>query len=125
MRFAACLLAFASSALAYSVSTPNSVEGWSNVGSQPLVWQRVDTDRKNFTALLVNQVRFDPQILAALVDGTLGTTKLNPPSGGWPTGAGFRVNLVQDDTDLNAILAQSQIFNISAPTTTTTTSTGM
>ncbi|KAF8204806.1 GPI-anchored small secreted protein [Pholiota molesta] len=125
MRVAACILAFASSAFAYSVSVPNSSQGWTNQGGQPLVWQRVDTDRQNFTALLVNQQiqGFNPQILAALVDGTLGTTKLNPPSGGWPTGAGFRVNLVQDDTDLNTILAQSPTFNITQANVTTTAST--
>jgi len=62
---------------------------------------------------------YDPQILAALVDGTLGKTSLNPPSGGWPTGANFRVNLVQDDSNLSAILAQSPEFTINATASTT------
>lgn len=55
---------------------------------------------------------YEPQNLAALVDGTLGKASLNPPSGGWPTGASFRLNLVQDDRNLNAILAQSPEFSI-------------
>ena len=62
---------------------------------------------------------YDPQILAALVDGTLGKTSLNPPSGGWPTGTNFRVNLVQDDRNINAILAQSPEFTINATSSTT------
>ncbi|KJA29874.1 hypothetical protein HYPSUDRAFT_101899, partial [Hypholoma sublateritium FD-334 SS-4] len=99
------------------VTSPNEVQGWTNQGGQPLVWTRVDTDALNFTALLVNQVRaqisgFSPQILAALVDGTLGKVNLNPPSGGWTVGSGFRVNLVANDTQLNTILAQSPTFNI-------------
>jgi len=120
MRVTACLLALASSALAYSVTSPNQVQGWTNQGGQPLVWTRVDTDPQNFTALLTNQQisGFNPQILAALVDGTLGKVNLNPPSGGWPTGSGFRVNLVANDTQLDTILAQSQTFNITAPSST-------
>jgi len=64
------------------------------------------------------------QVLNALVDGTLGNITCNPPSGGWPTGAGFRVNLVQDATHLNSILAQSSQFNINGSSSTTTTSSG-
>jgi len=118
MRSVAFLLAFISSAFAYSVLSPNGAQGWTNQGAQLLTWQRVDTDRLNFTAVLTNQnvTGFDPQILAALVDGTLGKANMNPPSGGWPTGSHFRVNLVQDATDLNAILAQSPEFDITPPT---------
>lgn len=58
---------------------------------------------------------FESQILAALVDGTTGSQQMNPPSGGWPTGSGFRVNLVQDAQDLNTILAQSGTFSIVNP----------
>lgn len=67
---------------------------------------------------------FSSQILAALVDGTLGNTTLNPPSGGWPTGSGFRVNLVANDTQLDTILAQSNTFNITDATASASVTTG-
>ncbi|KAJ3722417.1 hypothetical protein C8R42DRAFT_775712 [Lentinula raphanica] len=123
MRSAAALtLAFAASACAYSVTFPTETEGWTNSGAQTLIWSRVDTDPLNFTAVLVNNdasILADPQILAAQVDGTLGNTTLNPPSGGWPSpDGGFRVNLVQNTTELNTILAQSPTFNITAANTT-------
>lgn len=60
------------------------------------------------------------QVLNALVNGTLGNITCNPPSGGWPTGDGFRVNLVQDAEHLNSILAQSSQFSINSTSTTTT-----
>lgn len=62
------------------------------------------------------------QVLAALVDGDLGTIIANPPSGGWPVGSGFRVNLVQDPQSLTTILAQSAEFNISTVNGSSTTS---
>ena len=70
-----------------------------------------------------NITGFTPQVLAALVDGTLERTSLNPPSGGWPTGSHFRVNFVQDPNNLNTIYAQSGEFNISSSTSTSTTRT--
>ncbi|KIK67932.1 hypothetical protein GYMLUDRAFT_68943 [Collybiopsis luxurians FD-317 M1] len=121
MRSAAALcLAFAASACAYTVISPNSAQGWVNSGAQPLTWQRVDTDPLNFTAVLVNvNDSSESQVLAAQVDGTLGNTTLNPPSGGWPSpGGGYRVNLVVNTTQLNSILAQSPIFNITESNTT-------
>ncbi|KDR83929.1 hypothetical protein GALMADRAFT_55545 [Galerina marginata CBS 339.88] len=124
MRAVAFLLAFVSSTFAYTVLSPNGAQGWTNQGGQLLTWQRVDTDRANFTVLLTNQnvTGFTPQILAALVDGTLGKATMNPPNPGWPTGSHFRVNLVQDATDLNSILAQSPEFDIT-PSTSTSNST--
>lgn len=66
---------------------------------------------------------FQSEVLAALVDGTLGFTRLNPHNGGWPTGSHFRVNLVKDDLDLNSILAQSPEFEITEANSTSTTGT--
>lgn len=66
-----------------------------------------------------NITGFESQVLAALVDGTLGKTNLNPQNGGWPTGDHFRLNLVQDDRNLNAILAQSPEFSILPSSSTT------
>lgn len=63
----------------------------------------------------------DNQVLAALVDGTLGSIVANPPSGGWPIGSGFRVNLVLNPDSLGSILTQSLQFNISSPPGSSTT----
>lgn len=50
----------------------------------------------------------------AVVDGTLAVIACSPPSGGWPSGSGFRVNMVQDAQHLDTIFAQSSEFNITA-----------
>jgi hypothetical protein len=42
-------------------------------------------------------------------------SRLNPPSGGWPTGDGFQLNFVRDEESLNTIFAQSARFSIKAP----------
>jgi len=127
MRSAAALLSLAASAFAYQVTFPTSSEGWTNSGAQTLSWTRVDTDPTNFTVVLKNSdpsVLADEQVLAAQVDGTLGNTTLNPPSGGWPSPAGgYQVNLVQNTTELNTILAQSNDFNITE-STSSSSSTG-
>jgi len=120
---AAFCLSFAASAFAYTVITPSTSAGWTNSGPQPCTWQRVDSDRLNFTALLVNQDFSVRQILSALVDGTLEQVTLSPPNLGWPTGQGFRLNFVQDTENLNAILAQSSQFSILPPNSTTSSST--
>jgi len=126
MRSAAALLSLAASAFAYQVTFPTSSEGWTNSGAQTLSWTRVDTDPTNFTVVLKNSdpsVLADEQVLAAQVDGTLGNTTLNPPSGGWPSPAGgYQVNLVQNTTELNTILAQSNDFNITESTSSSSSS---
>ncbi|XP_006460322.1 hypothetical protein AGABI2DRAFT_68206 [Agaricus bisporus var. bisporus H97] len=122
MRSIAITLALVASACAYSVSQPSSSMGWSTSGGQPLTWSRVDTDPTNFTVVLTNQDRSvlpQDQVLIAEQDG-VGQTKVscNPPSGGWPVGDHFRVNLVKNVDEQNAILAQSSEFTIKAANTT-------
>ncbi|EDR03054.1 uncharacterized protein LACBIDRAFT_307632 [Laccaria bicolor S238N-H82] len=125
MRSILFLLAFISSVFAYSITSPNSNQGWTNQGAQLLTWTRVNTDRLNFTVVLTNQniTGFQPVVLATSVDGTLGSAPMNTPSGGWPSpGGSFRVNLVQDANNLDAILAQSNQFNITQGTSTISSS---
>jgi hypothetical protein len=112
MRAFAILSCLFATTFAYTITKPNTSQGWNNDGGQELTWTRVATDRANFTAVLVNQATQDTQILAALIDGTLETAKMNPPSGGWPTGNGFRVRLVRDSQSLTSILAESNQFEI-------------
>ena len=50
----------------------------------------------------------------AVVNGTLGSVICSTPSGGWPSGSAFRVNIALDSEDLNTLLAQSSEFNITA-----------
>ncbi|KAF9006552.1 hypothetical protein BDQ17DRAFT_1540354, partial [Cyathus striatus] len=109
----------AASAFAYQITTPSETVGWTNQGAQSVAWSRVNTDATNFTILLTNEDRSvlptNNQVLAALVDGTLSKTTVNPPSGGWPVGSSFRINFVQDEQNPNTIYAQSSEFNITAP----------
>ncbi|KAF8195102.1 GPI-anchored small secreted protein [Pholiota molesta] len=123
MHIVFILLAFCSSALAYSVLIPNTDQGGpTKASSRILEWQRVGTDRLNFSVVLINQDKsnFTPQLLGNVVDGTVGKTGCNPPQGGWPTGSGFRVNFVESATALNSILAQSNTFNITQSTASAT-----
>ncbi|RPD66757.1 hypothetical protein L226DRAFT_565548 [Lentinus tigrinus ALCF2SS1-7] len=127
MRSVATLLAFAASALAYQVTQPTNATGWTLTGPNVVAWDKVSTDRANFTIVLVNQAVYPPtsQVLAALVDGTKGSMTVNPPSEGWKAGSGFQVNLVQDSENLNSILAQSNQFTISqASSSLSATTTG-
>ncbi|KAG1783107.1 GPI-anchored small secreted protein [Suillus placidus] len=120
---AAILLASIASAFAYQVTAPGDTQGWTTVGPNYLTWVRVNTDPLNFTAVLTNQNQAvmpqGPQVLNALVDGTMGSIVCNPPSGGWPQGSGFRVNLAADAQHLDTLLAQSNQFNINSSTSST------
>ncbi|KAG2369639.1 hypothetical protein BDR07DRAFT_1266769 [Suillus spraguei] len=123
---AAILLASIASAFAYQVTSPGSSQGWTTSGPNYLTWERVDTDPSNFTAVLTNNQGAMPQgdqVLNALVDGTLGTIQCNPPSGGWPQGPGFRVNLATDAQNIDQLLAQSNQFDITSTTSSTSSST--
>ncbi|KIY50037.1 hypothetical protein FISHEDRAFT_40025 [Fistulina hepatica ATCC 64428] len=123
MRCSLVAFVLASTALAYQVTSPNANQGWTNSGAQLVSWERVSTDASNFTILLINQVKevFDSaddqnysQVLASLVQGGLGTISVNAPSGGWPTGSSYRVNLVKSAQETSTIYAQSPEFNIIA-----------
>ncbi|KAG2077232.1 hypothetical protein BDR04DRAFT_1113301 [Suillus decipiens] len=126
---AAILLASIASAFAYQVTSPGGSQGWTTSGPNYLTWERVDTDPLNFTAVLTNvacnqgAMPQGDQVLNALVDGTLGTIQCNPPSGGWPQGAGFRVNLAANAQNLDQLLAQSSQFNINSTTSSTSSTT--
>jgi hypothetical protein len=117
MRAAVILLSLAASAFGYQVTIPGQNYNWTNNGPQTLSWVRVSTDATNFTAILVNQdksILTAPEALAALVDGTLGSINVNPPSGGWPLGSGFQVNLVESAQNTDTIYAQSTQFSITS-----------
>jgi len=121
------VLSFVASILGYQILTPgeqNGVQiGWTNSGPQSVTWKRVNTDDATFDAVLTNQVMsgFTDQTLATNVDGTTGSTQFSPPSGTFPTGAGFRLNFMSTQ-QADTILAQSNQFNITASSTSGSTS---
>jgi len=114
MRFAisATLLSLAASVFAYQVTSPRKDDVWTSIGPNTFTWSSVSTDRQNFTLVLKNQDQSVRQVLAALVDRDLGTLSVNAPATGFPIGTDFQVNMVQDEMNLDAILAQSEIFTI-------------
>ncbi|KAH9844094.1 uncharacterized protein C8Q71DRAFT_29568 [Rhodofomes roseus] len=120
----ASLLAFAASAAALSVTQPSNSTGWTTSGPNAVTWSSVSTDRSNFTVVLNNQNSYPAytEVLDALVVTSDGSVTVNPPSGGWVAGSGYRVNFVQDSNDLNAILAQSEDFTITQSSSSTFTS---
>jgi len=60
-----------------------------------------------------------PNVNIMLKDNVLtssGSATVDGPATGWPTGNGFQINLVQRNPTGNAILAQSEQFNITGTT---------
>ncbi|KAG8693375.1 hypothetical protein FRC09_010553, partial [Ceratobasidium sp. 395] len=110
------LFSLVASAFAYQVTSPTSSTKWySGEVTNPLTWQRVDTDPKTFCIVLTNQDRSllpTDQQLIATVDGTTGKIDCPAPSGGFPVGKGYRVNLVKSPSEMNTIYAQSSEFEI-------------
>lgn len=61
-----------------------------------------------------------PSFNVILKNGVLtsdGSTTVDAPPAGWPTGSGYQINLVQPNPTGTAILVQSQQFNITGTTT--------
>jgi hypothetical protein len=127
MKFAIAFLSLVSSALAYQVTYPAAGTIWTKDGPNKFTWNRVETDSTNFTLLLTNQNRNvmpdDNAVLAALVDGTLGSFPVNAPSTGFPVGDGFRLNLVKSTEERTTIYAQSPEFAIRPSNTTSSSAT--
>jgi len=114
------VLFFAVTALALTVTTPAQGASWdASKRSQTVSWNAVATDPSNFTIVLSN-MQTTPNINVPLkenVPTSGGSTTVDGPSSGWPTGNGFQINLVQQTATGVGILAQSQQFNITGTTT--------
>ncbi|KAL0950444.1 hypothetical protein HGRIS_010392 [Hohenbuehelia grisea] len=120
----ASTLVLALCASAIQITKPSQRNGWTTAASQEAEWQHVSTDPDSFTAVLSNQVETARlgnynQTLAAEVDATTGRTNLGAPSGGWPTGKGFRLDFWR----AGAILAQSEQFEITVSSSSSVSST--
>ncbi|KAG2013834.1 hypothetical protein CC2G_010702 [Coprinopsis cinerea AmutBmut pab1-1] len=127
MRAFFVLSALVSTALGYLVTRPNQSQGWTNQGPQTVHWERVSTDPETFALVLTNVNRDllpSDIVLASSVDGTSATSfTVEEPEGGWPAhGGSYRVNLVRSERELNTILAQSSEFNITASSSTPSSS---
>ncbi|KAF9028463.1 hypothetical protein BDZ89DRAFT_886969, partial [Hymenopellis radicata] len=106
------LLALAASAMAYRITSPNAMKGWSSKGPNTVKWDKVSTDSKTFTMMLVNPDMGDPVVVAPVVNGADRTATIKSPSGGWPEGDGYRINFVKDQKNPDTLYAQSGIFSI-------------
>ncbi|KZT72550.1 hypothetical protein DAEQUDRAFT_664074 [Daedalea quercina L-15889] len=117
----ASFLALAASAAALQVTQPSNSTGWSTSGPNTVTWSSVSTDNSNFTIVLNNQNSYPAytEVLEALVETSEGSITVNPPSGGWVAGTGYRVNFVKDSDDLDQILAQSDDFTIEQSSSST------
>jgi len=119
---ALAVVAFAGSSLAYEVTSPSPSQGWTTSGPNIFKWQWASTDPSNFTVVLTNAnisiMPFSDAVLATVVDTTLGQITCGPPTGGWPAGSGFRINLTPDDINIDTVIAQSDYFDIFDSTST-------
>lgn len=140
------LLALVASVVALQVTQPSNSSGWTTSGPNTITWSSVSSDKSNFTIVLNNQVSLTlrtsashthrlPQesypeyneVLESSVETSKDSVTVNPPSGGWVAGAGYRINFVQDADSLNTIYAQSNDFTIedsSSSTFSSSSSTG-
>ncbi|KAF8741815.1 PGAP1-like protein, partial [Rhizoctonia solani] len=121
------LLSLIASAAAYQVTYPGAADKWyAGTVTNKFDWTRVNTDADSFTLVLTNEDRsllpVNNQQLIATVPGSAGSIDVPAPSGGFPVGKGFRVNMVKSPTELTTILAQSPEFEIVAGTGTSSTS---
>ncbi|KAI5450182.1 hypothetical protein NCC49_003331 [Naganishia albida] len=116
----------ASSAQAIKVTAPTKSTVQASGSALQLTWDSVNTDPTSFAIVLVNQ---DSQFLAnspvTLVQNqstSAGSASLTYPSGAWPTGTAFQVNLVKSTSETNSILAQSEMFNITGSASSSSSS---
>ncbi|TFK55440.1 hypothetical protein OE88DRAFT_1651752 [Heliocybe sulcata] len=121
--YTAVLLSLAASALAYQITSPNANSDWTSTGPNSVSWEKVSTDASNFTLLLTNTDRSvladNNQVLVALVDGNAGSLAVPSPSNGFPVGGTFRLNFVKSTQEMSTIYAQSDEFNITQSTAST------
>ncbi|ORX37645.1 hypothetical protein BD324DRAFT_622712 [Kockovaella imperatae] len=105
-----------------SVNSPNAYSEWqSGTSSQTVTWTAVSTDPSSFLIQLVNQQGFLPNGPVTLSSSTntgspnqQNSATVSYPSGSWPEGHGFQINLMSSDQNNAAILAQSNQFNITS-----------
>ncbi|WWD20348.1 hypothetical protein CI109_104824 [Kwoniella shandongensis] len=115
-------LAALSLTAAIKVTSPDNNTVWKSGDSQTVSWEAVSTDATTFAIQLVNQGGFlqDSPVTLIANQSTGAANSVNSatvsfPSGSFPEGTAFQINLVSSSTSQNsAIYAQSQQFNITS-----------
>jgi len=122
--FKSAIVAFTLAAVAQAISVemPAKDTVWqSGGGAQTVSWEAVSTDATSFAIQLINQAGFLPNSPVTLVANqstgdanTVNSVSVTFPNGNWPVGTAFQVNLVSSTNGNQAILAQSEQFNITS-----------
>jgi len=114
MRFSTVfvpLSIFAAAVQAITVTSPRDGDTWSIEGPNTVSWTSVSSDPNVFQIILTNPAGSQVQTLVAQQATTSKTVQVRAPSGDFPTGSMWRVNLMST-TNTGSILAQSGYFNI-------------
>jgi len=111
---------------AITVTYPTTGATWSPQGPNALTWSSVSSDPTDFEVVLVNPNFSVTQVLIAQQNTADGKASVQAPSGGFPLGSMWRVNLMSIATtgQSSGILAQSGYFNITTATSSTGTTSG-
>ncbi|KAI9638867.1 uncharacterized protein MKK02DRAFT_41894 [Dioszegia hungarica] len=121
-------------AAAIRVTSPSSSTVWaSGTSAQTITWEAVSSDPTSFTIQLVNQAGFLSNSPVTIKEsqssstGSSNSASITYPGGTWPVGTAFQINLVTSTMSNQAILAQSNQFNItnSGAAAVASSSTGM
>jgi hypothetical protein len=109
-------LSFVASALAVAVTSPVNGDVWGTaIPSYTVSWTSVSSDPSTLSVYLVNPSGSVDDELVAQANTAAGSVTVNAPSGGWPVGSQWRINLMNIPTTGSAgILAQSGTFNITS-----------
>ncbi|KAK0191177.1 hypothetical protein F5146DRAFT_587475 [Armillaria mellea] len=110
-------LLFAASTWAYEIVEPSGSKSWTKFGTNTISWKMVNTDPMTVTVILTNENRTalpEDRIITPSINGTLFTTQVYAPTGGWPMGSTFRLNFVKDSQSPHTILAQTSEFCITS-----------
>ncbi|THH18543.1 hypothetical protein EW146_g2457 [Bondarzewia mesenterica] len=108
------ILSLASTGLAYQITYPGPGVHWSCTGPNPITWNGLATDPTSFAVVLVNDKYGTADVCAPLLYGYTGQGAIYPPYGRaqFIPGDGYHLNIVQDYSHPEIILAQSAMFSI-------------
>ena len=115
------ILALASSALALTVTSPDSNTNWSSGEKHTIKWETVSSDQPTFNIYLSNKVTYPPTdvLLASDVKASDGSFEVD--SGKLPAGNDFTINLT-NGTKTEQIYAQSNQFNVTGGSSSSSSS---
>ncbi|KAG0148886.1 hypothetical protein CROQUDRAFT_669581 [Cronartium quercuum f. sp. fusiforme G11] len=115
--------------LALSVTSPSEGASWNTSDGLKVEWATVSSDPQTFDIQISNQDTNTystgfTQVVQKDVKASEGSYTIPSSSvSGLKVGSGFRVNLVSSSTTNSGILAQSQPFNVTSVSSSTSTAT--